>query len=62
MPKYEESVKFAVYTECLAEELNIPWLNAAEYANPSEVDGCHMDAENHLLLGKAIAAKVKEIL
>ncbi len=62
MQKYEESVKFAVYTERLAGELGIPWLNAAEFAKPSEADGCHMDAESHLKLGKAIAAKVKEIM
>lgn len=61
MPDYKESLKFATYTERLANELKIPWLNAAEFAKPSEVDGCHMDAEDHLILGKAIAAKVRSL-
>ena len=26
------------------------------------LDGCHMDVENHRLLGKAIGQKIKEIL
>lgn len=62
MPQYQEALKFAIYTEQLANELKIPWLNAAEFAKPSEIDGCHMDAENHFNLGKAIAMKVKELL
>ena len=46
----------------LAEELGMPWLNAAEFAVPDPADGCHMNAENHRSLGLAIAKKIKEIL
>ena len=61
MPKYEESLKFAEYTGRLAQQLQLPWLNGAEFGMPSAVDGCHMDAESHMALGKAIADKVKKM-
>ena len=62
LASYPESCKFAYYTEKVAEELGVPWLNAAEYAKPSLLDGCHMDAENHQKLGKALAEKIKTII
>jgi len=62
MPAYEESKKLSFYTQKVAEELNTPWLDAAKYAKPSNKDGCHMEEEYHLALGKAIYKKVKEIL
>lgn len=61
-PSYGESCKFAHYTQLVAEELDVPWLDAALYANPSPLDGCHMDEENHRLLGKALAEKLKALL
>ncbi|MBE6983833.1 MAG: hypothetical protein E7435_06120 [Ruminococcaceae bacterium] len=54
--------RFAPYTQKVAEELGVPWLNAADFAEPSPADGCHMDEKNHKALGLAIAQKVKEIL
>lgn len=62
MPSYPESCKFAAYTEKVANELGVPWLNAAEYAQPSPLDGCHMDEENHRRLGLALAEKIKSII
>ena len=62
MPAYEESLKLAFYTQKVAEELNIPWLDAAKYGKPSPLDGCHMEAEFHQSLAQAIYEKVKEIL
>lgn len=56
-----ESARFAGYTERLARELGIPWLNAAAFASPSPIDGCHMDGENHRLLGEAVFDAVREI-
>ncbi len=61
-PAYPMSCEFAHYTEKVAKELNIPWLNAADYAEPSQADGCHMDEENHRKLAEAMAAKIKEII
>lgn len=36
-------------------------LDSAKYAEPSAVDGVHMDAESHKNLGIAVAAKIKEM-
>lgn len=48
----------------LAEELNVPWFNAAEIIKPSPVDndGSHLNEENHRILGLALAKKIKTIL
>ena len=62
MPAYEESKKLAYYTEKVANELNIPWLDAAKFGKPSKKDGCHMEEKYHLALGKAIYEKVLEII
>jgi lysophospholipase L1-like esterase len=62
MAHYEESLKFAEYTGKVAEQLQIPWLDAAVYAQASEADGCHMNADNHRRLGEAIAKKVRELV
>lgn len=61
-PSYPESCKLAGYTEQVATGLGIPWLDASAYAKPSPLDGCHMEAEQHLALGQAIYEKIKEIL
>jgi lysophospholipase L1-like esterase len=37
-------------------------LDSAKYAEPSVVDGVHMDAESHKSLGLAVAAKISEML
>ncbi len=60
--KYPDSCQFAAYTRRLAEEKGVPWMDAAEFARPSVPDCLHMDAENHRLLGQAIARKIKTIL
>lgn len=62
MPTHGESKKFPYYTQKVAEELQIPWLDAAQFAKPSMLDGCHMEEKYHLALGQAIFEKVKEIL
>lgn len=62
VPGYEESRKLAYYTEKVAQELDIPWLDAAKFAKPSPLDGCHIEEEHHSSLGLAISEKVKEIL
>lgn len=62
MPHYEESKKLAYYTEKAAKELGVPWLDAARFAKPSPLDGCHMDEEGHAALAKALYDAVKEVL
>ena len=51
-PIYEDWAKFH----------NIEFLDAAKYANPSEIDPCHLTRESHRKLGKMVAKKCKEIL
>ena len=41
--------------------LGVYFLNAAAYADPSAVDGIHMEASGHAALGEAVARKVREI-
>ncbi len=59
---HEESVKLAEYYRMVAQEEKIYFLDAAQYAGPSRIDGMHMLPEGHLALGKAIAKQVLEIL
>ena len=57
----EESNLFSIHLKRLADELNVSFLDAANIASPSSLDGLHMDEENHKILGLAIADKIKEI-
>lgn len=59
--KYEESLKFSAYYEQLARTHGAEFLDAANYAVPSAKDCVHMDPSSHMMLGKAIAEKVKAI-
>ena len=58
----ERSHGFAAAYRNAAELLGAHFLNAAEFAKASRADGIHMEAEEHGKLGKAVAAKVREIL
>lgn len=60
--KYKESYEFALYTERIANELDLEWIDASLYAEPSEIDGLHMNSESHKNLGLAIAKKVKKLI
>lgn len=59
--KYPESCRFAEFTRQVAESYSIPWLDAAQYALPSDADGVHMLPEGHQALGKALAQKLREL-
>lgn len=60
--RYPDTLQFAYYTKKVAEEYGVEWMDAAEVAHPDPVDCLHMDAQNHLTLGKAIAEKVRTML
>ncbi len=50
---------------CIAEIAGVigaGFIDATEYAHAATDDGCHMDADNHRLLGLAMASRVREIL
>jgi lysophospholipase L1-like esterase len=48
--------------ERVAVEFNCPFFDAGSVTSTSKVDGIHLDAEQHLVLGKALAKKVKTLL
>ena len=45
----------------LAAENGIPFLDAGTVVRSSEVDGIHLDAEEQVKLGKAVAARVLDL-
>jgi lysophospholipase L1-like esterase len=65
-PKFEgaeqKAAGLASAIERVAAELNCPFFDAGSVTNTSKVDGVHLDAEQHLALGRALAAKVRSLL
>ncbi len=57
----ELSKQFAPKFKKVADDNGCYFLNAADYAKASPLDGVHMDGENHAKLSAAIADKVKKI-
>ena len=56
-----ESERFAPLLRALAQERGVDFLDAAEFAEASRLDGIHMGPEAHEALGRAVAAKVRAI-
>ena len=56
-----ESLKFARFYRGFAEDLGIPFFDAASVAEPSPLDGIHMDAVGHAALGAALADEILKI-
>lgn len=54
----EKSKKLAPIIESVAAKYNVHYLKAEDYAKASELDGIHMNSENHVLLGEAVYNKV----
>jgi len=46
----------------VASALGVPWLDAGEVVTTSPLDGWHLEASQHELLGAAVAARVREML
>lgn len=65
-PKFEGAEQKAVgltsAIEHVAAEFGCPFFDAGSVTTTSKVDGVHLDAEQHLVLGKALAKKVKSLL
>lgn len=59
--KYIESHEFSRYTSMIAQEFDLPWMDAALHAEPSHKDSLHMEADSHRRLGLAIAGQVKAL-
>jgi lysophospholipase L1-like esterase len=64
-PKFEgaehKARNLAPAIELIAAENGYPFFNAGTVTATSRVDGVHLDEDQHLALGKALAAKVREI-
>ena len=58
----EKSYQFAEHYQRVAEELGIYFLDAAKIVSPSEGEGVHWDADQHIKFGKVLAQKATEIL
>jgi len=65
-PKFADAEKKAVglttAIEQVAAENGCPFYDAGNVVTTSRVDGVHLDADQHLELGKALAGKVAELL
>jgi lysophospholipase L1-like esterase len=65
-PKFEgaeqKAAGLASAIEQVAAENNCPFFDAGSVTATSKVDGVHLDVEQHLALGKAIAKEVKFLL
>lgn len=59
---YEESRHFGRLYEAVARELGLAFLNAADFTQPSPIDGVHLDTESHRRLGMAVAEKIQSLL
>lgn len=65
-PKFE-GAKFkaeglASALEALAADMNCPFFNAGAVTGTNKVDGVHLDEDQHLALGEALAAVVRDLL
>ena len=58
----EKSYQFAEHYQRVAEELGIHFLDAAKIVSPSEGEGVHWDADQHIKFGKVLAQKATGIL
>lgn len=58
----QRSLELPKYYEAVAKLHGVHYLNSQEHTRPSLVDGVHLDTDVHLSLGKAVAAKIQQIL
>lgn len=57
----ERSAQLSTQYKRIADANGWVFMNAAAYAVASEIDGIHMDTQNHKKLGMAFAKKVREL-
>ena len=60
--KYPESTEYAKYYKAIADRQCVDYMDLAEVVStPSEVDGIHLTEDQHIIIGLAVAEKVKRI-
>ena len=57
----EQSRLLAAALEKICREYGTYFLNASDYADASEIDGIHLDAENHRRLAEGFAERIREL-
>lgn len=57
-----ESGRLSGLYEEITEKYELHFMDAALYAEPSVIDGIHLDADGHKILGQAIAEIIRDIL
>lgn len=58
----EKSERFAMYYEKRAARFRVGFLDAGTIVTASDIDGIHFEAGEHEKLGRAVAAKIREML
>ena len=58
----EKSTQLWPFFQDTARKYGVAVLNADEIIRSSEIDGLHLDADQHEKLGKAVAARVRELI
>ena len=56
----EKSYQFAEHYQKIANDLNIHFLDASKIVTPSDGEGVHWDAEQHIKFGKYLAETIKK--
>ena len=59
---FEKSKEFPKYFEAVAKANGVAYFDASKVVKSSEIDGLHLDKDQHELLGKAIVKTVKELV
>ena len=54
-----DSVRLSGLYRAIAEKHQLSFMDAAQYVEPSSVDGVHLGADGHKKLGEAIAARIR---
>jgi len=58
----EKSKQLGIHYEVAAKALGVNYLDAGAVVKSSDIDGLHLDADQHELLGKAMAKAVKKVI
>ena len=58
----EKSYRFAEHYQRVAEELGIHFLDAAKIVSPSDGEGVHWDADQHIKFGKELSNLIRQLI
>lgn len=59
--RYEDSLRLGALYADVARRNGVEFINIAEYAQPSTLDGLHFDSENHAKVAAAFERKIRQI-